>query len=229
MEEKIEVESGSHIATVHYPTDSNQWIFVCHGFGGHKERQEDILERANREGFNAVGLDFRGNGESSGDFFEQTLTSRIKDLEAVVRHFDPERFALYGTSFGAKVVFHSLKELEPEAVVVKAPVTYNETMDKFRSVVEEKGSYEYIEGKPIDDRFIEDLYSYSFDDLEEAVDAPVAIFHGADDTTVHPKHSFRAAEALDTDVMLQKYRGEEHSFTEEGKQKMLRQMFDWLG
>jgi hypothetical protein len=29
-------------------------------------------------------------------------------------------------------------------------------------------------------------------------------------------------------VMLQKYKGEEHSFTEEGKQEMLDRMFGWL-
>jgi alpha-beta hydrolase superfamily lysophospholipase len=224
----VEVEEGEHVATEHRKAVSDRWVFVCHGFGGHKERQEDILERANREGFNAVGLDFRGNGESSGDFIEQTLSSRIDDLEAVVDYFEPERFVLYGTSFGAKVVLHSLEDLEPEAVVVKAPVTYNETMEKFRSVVEEKGEFEYIDGKPIDERFIDNLDAHPFEDVSGKIDVPVAIFHGADDTTVHPEHSYRAAQEIDADVMLQKYKGEEHSFTEEGKQEMLDRMFGWL-
>lgn len=224
----VEVEGRKHVATVHHKAVSDHWIFVCHGFGGNKERQEDILEKANREGFNAVGLDFRGNGESSGKFIEQTLSSRMEDLKAVIEYFDPGRYVLYGTSFGAKVVLHSLNELEPESVVVKAPVTYNETMEKFRSVVEEKGEFEYIDGKPIDERFIEDLEEHSFEEVSGKLDTPVAIFHGGDDTTVHPEHSFKAAQELETDVMLQKYRGEEHSFTGDGKEKMLDQIFDWL-
>ncbi|MEF8880813.1 MAG: prolyl oligopeptidase family serine peptidase, partial [Candidatus Nanohaloarchaea archaeon] len=180
------------------------------------------------KGFNVVTFSFRGNGESDGDFIEQNLSSKIKDLEAIIKYFKPDRTILFGTSFGGKVAFHAAKDLDVDAVIGKAPVTYNEIMDKFREAVENKGKFEYIPGKPIDERFFEDLDSYNFDRLADKLDIPVAIFQGADDTTVHPGSSFRAAEELKGDVLLEKLKGEKHSFSKEAKSYMFSQMVDWL-
>ena len=228
MEQKfIELEDGESLDIGYSEADSDKWIFVCHGFGGNKDRQLKYLELAD-EDFNVVGLSFRGNGDSDGEFIDQNLSSRIKDLKAVVQHFDPEETILFGTSFGAKVALHSAEELNADAVVVKSPVTYNEIMDKFREAVENKGQFEFIEGKPIDERFFEDFDKYSFDDLVDEIDVPVAIFHGSNDTTVHPEYSFKAAEKPDTSVMLEVLEGEKHSFSEEGKDYMLSQMVSWL-
>lgn len=223
----VEVDDGQHVAAVHHETDSEKFVFFCHGFGSDKEgSHEPRCEKAVEEGWNGVRFDFRGNGESAGDFIDQDLSSRIEDLKAVVNHFGPERYVLFGSSFGGKVVFHASEKLEPEAIVTKAPVTYNEIMEKFRNVVEEKGEFTHHPGATIDGRFFEDLDRYSFDDLE--IDVPVAVFHGASDTTVHPGHSFRAAQELETDVMLQKLEDEKHSFSDEAEEKMQQLMFDWL-
>jgi pimeloyl-ACP methyl ester carboxylesterase len=224
----IEVENGEGIAAIHHEADSDKWFFICHGFGGNKERQTEYLEPLAEQGYNAVVIDFRGNGEADGEFIEQDLSSRIKDLEAAVNYFEPDETILFGTSFGGKVVFHAATELEVDAVVTKAPVTYNEIMDKFRAAVKNKGEFEYIPDKPIDQRFFDEFDKYSFDDVKESLDIPVAIFHGAADTTVHPEHSFTAAESLETDVMLQKLKGEKHSFSEDAEEQMINQMISWL-
>jgi len=223
----IEIKDGEKVKVAHREVDSDTWVFVCHGFGGNKERQSEYLELAEK-GFNVATLSFRGNGESDGEFIDQDLTSRIADLKTVVEHFEPEKTVLFGTSFGGKVAFHASRELEADAIIGKAPVTYKEIMDKFRKVVENKGRFEYIDGKPIDESFFEDFDSYSFEDIADEIAVPVAIFHGADDTTVHTEFSFKAAEALDTSVMLEKIEGEKHSFSENGKDYMLNEMVSWL-
>ncbi|QGA80038.1 alpha/beta hydrolase [Candidatus Nanohalobium constans] len=226
-EYSIEAENGEKVAVTHEEADSDTWIFVCHGFGGNKERQSEYLELA-EESFNVVTLSFRGNGDSDGEFIDQDLSSRIKDLEAVVNYFEPENTILFGTSFGGKVVFHTAEDIDVDAVIGKAPVTYKEIMDKFREVVEAKGRFEYIDGKPIDESFFDDFDSYDFEELENSLYIPVAIFHGAADTTVHPEFSFEAAEKLDTSVMLDKIEGEKHSFSRDGKEYMFGQMVAWL-
>lgn len=224
----IEVEEGEQIAITHAKADSEKYLFICHGFGGNKERQSEYLDPAVENGFNAVTIDFRGNGEADGDFIDQDLSSRIQDLKAAIEYFNPEEIYLFGTSFGGKVVFHTAAEIELEAVIGKAPVTYNSIMNKFKEVVEEKGRFEYIDGKPIDENFFKDLDDYNFTDAAEEIECPVAIFHGAADTTVHPENSFRAAQEIDTDVMVQKFEGENHSFSEEGKEKLFKGMFKRL-
>jgi pimeloyl-ACP methyl ester carboxylesterase len=225
----IEVENGQKVATVHHKADSDKWVFFCHGFGSNKEGSyEKRAERIVEEGWNAVRFDFRGNGESDGEFIENGLSSKIMDLETVIEHFGPEKYVLFGSSFGGKVVFHGGLELEPEAVIGRAPVTYNTIMDKYKAVVQNKGKFTHHPGATIDQRFYDDFEKHTFDQVIAKLDVPVAIFHGADDTTVHPEHSFKAAESLETDVMIQKLEGEKHSFSETAENYMNNQMISWL-
>lgn len=217
------------ISAVNMSSKSEKWIFFCHGFADTKERSmQPLAEKFNDRGFNTVVFDFRGNGESSREFGEATLTSRIEDLETVIEYFDPNTCFVYGTSFGAKVAYHSAsKNGHINAIITKAPVTYNKIMDKFRKVIEEKGEAEFY-GKKFDQRFFDDLDSYSFDDITENLDIPVAIFHGSEDTTVHPEFSFKAAEKLENEVSLHKMKGEKHSFSDEATERMIDLSVAWL-
>lgn len=225
----IEMENGEEVAAVHHEASSDKWMFLCHGFGGNKDRgNKGRADAFNEVGWNTVRLDFRGNGESDGKFIDQDLSSRIEDLEAVIDYFRPDRCVLFGTSFGAKVIFHAALENDIKGIVAKMPVTYNKTMSKFEAVIEEKGRFEYIDGKPIDERFMEDLKTYSFSDVEDRLDVPVFISHGAGDQTVHIEHSINAAKNLDVDIELQKLKGVKHSYTDEGKRKMNSAVKAWL-
>ncbi len=226
----IEVEDGESVAAVHHKNDSDDWIFFCHGFGSNKEGSyERRAKKAVEEGYNAVRFDFRGNGESDGDFIDQNLSSKIKDLETVIEFFEPGSYLVFGSSFGGKVALHhSANNADVEAVIGRAPVTYNSVMSKYRSVVEEKGEFQHHEGATIDRSFFEDLDKHGFSDVAGNLECPAAIFHGGEDTTVHFKNTAEASEEMDTNLMVQKFKGESHSFTDEAEEKMLQQLFAWL-
>lgn len=225
----IEVENGEKISAVHHEASSNKWIFFCHGYGTDKSGSyRERAEKAVEEGFNAVRFDFRGNGESDGEFIDQSLSSRIKDLQACIDFFNPEKIFLFGMSFGGKVVLHAAEELDVEGLVFKSPVLFDDEMEKFRSVVEEKGSYTHFGDKTIDERFFEDLDKYSFEEACEAIDVPVAIFHGGSDSTVHFESSADAVKKFDVEASLRKFEGEEHSMSDEAEAKLLDEMFQWL-
>jgi len=225
----VKVNDNEEIAVVHHKASTDKWIFLCHGFGGNKDRgNKKRAEVFAENGWNAVRLDFRGNGESDGEFIEQGLSSRIKDLKTVIDYFNPDNFVFFGTSFGGKVVFHTAVETNAMGVIGKAPVTYNKIMSKFESVIEEKGRFEYIDGKPIDNRFIEDLYTHDFSEVEEKLDVPVFISHGGADQTVHFENTAEASKKLDADLQVQKLEGVKHSYTDEGKEKMNTAILNWL-
>lgn len=225
----IEIEEGKKVSAVHHKTGSDKWIFFCHGFGSNKEGSyEERCNIAVENGWNAVRFDFRGNGESDGEFIDQTLSSKIKDLEKTIEYFDPGRYVTFGMSFGGKVVFHHSVKGSPEAVIGKSPVTYNSVMDKFRAVVEEKGSYTHFKDKTIDNRFVEDLDTYGFEQVTEKLEKPVLFFHGRSDTTVHPEKTWKAAEKLTKDVTVEMYEGEKHSVSDSAEEKLRKTMFNWL-
>lgn len=217
------------VSAFHMPEGSEKWIFFCHGFADTKERSmKPLAEEFNDRGFNTVVFDFRGNGESSRKFRDATLSTRIEDLEAVINHFDPEKCFVYGTSFGAKVAFHTAAKNDlVDSLVVKAPVTYNKIMGKFREVMKEKGEAEFY-GKKFGKKFFDDLDSYSFENVEDKLDVPTAVFHGGSDTTVHPEKTLEAAKKLNVELQIRKIRGEKHSFSDKAEEKLVKEAIRWL-
>lgn len=220
------------LAVVHHDCDAETWLFFCHGFLSDKTGSyEERCERAVREGYDAVRFDFRGSGESDGAFVDQTLGSRIEDLRAVVRYFDPDSFVFFGSSFGAMVAFHAVGDVATdglEALVARAPVTYNRSFQAYRSLVEESGELRIDDEHAIDGRFFDDIDRHRFETVASAIDVPVAVFHGTEDESVPLADSLDAVAALETDVLFQRYEGEGHRFSAAAERRMRRQVFDWL-
>lgn len=227
---RIVVGHDDELVAVHHPSPSSDWFVCCHGFISDKSGSyERRCARAVENGYNAVRFDFRGCGESSGVFIEQTLSSRIDDLRTILDYFDPESVVLFGSSFGAKTAFHaSVGDTRIEAIVGRAPVTYNRTFDQKRDIVGETGSFEYDTGHTIDHRFFEDFEQYSFDTIAESLTVPVTLFHGRADESVSVTDSLDATAALEPDVLLQVFRDEGHRFSEPAEEQMQHQLFDWL-
>jgi pimeloyl-ACP methyl ester carboxylesterase len=218
------------VSTTHHPAASDRWLLFCHGFLSDKSGSyESRCERAVEEGYNAVRFDFRGSGESDGEFIESTLSTRIEDLRAVIEHFSPPSYALFGSSFGAKTAFHAARDAPRlEAVIARSPVTYNRAFDPYREAVETDGVLRHDADHAIDERFFVDFDTYDFESVAEHVDVPVAIFHGTADESVPIADSFEAAATLETDVCLGKYVDEGHRFSGAAEARLREQAFGWL-
>jgi len=220
--EKTRIRSGGgEVAAVHHAADSEAWVFLCHGFGSDKEGSH--AERARflvENGFNAVRFDFRGNGESTGDFVESTLSTRIEDLVSAVEYFGPGTYSLFGSSVGGKVVYFGLEELEPELVTLRAPALLDRSMSKYAIQVERGGEVEVFDGKSIDRRLIRDLDGYGFGSVE--VGCPIQIFQGTEDIYAPVEQTREALGGLNSRVEYQELPGEGHSFSDEAEQEMRR-------
>lgn len=227
---EIPVKDGERVIAVHHEAPSARWLVFCHGFRSDKSGSyEGRCERAVAEGYNAVRFDFRGCGEADGEFVEQTLTTRLADLQAVVDHFDLQQFRLFGSSFGGKVAFHTaVRDDRVRALATRAPVTYDLDLGDRREIIEKEGVYEYDSGHAIDERLYKDMAQYAFADVAAALDVPVAMFHGAADEKIPLENSFEAAAELDVDVLVQKFAGEGHLFSESAEDRMRDLLFDWL-
>lgn len=232
---EIEVKDDERVAAVRHVSDLDETgplLVFCHGLVSDKSGSYELrASRATTEGFDAVRFDFRGCGESTGDFRDQTLRSKLSDLRAVLTYFDPSSVALFGSSFGAKVAFHLAGEDDRVvAVIGRAPVTYTRTFDSMRETVERHGRVELTDDHVVDGRFVADLDRYPFADAVAGIEVPVAIVHGATDDSVPLKDSLDAVESLSrrTDVWLQVFEGEGHRFSRAAEDRLQDLVFGWL-
>lgn len=224
------VDATPDVVAVHHEADSDAWLVFCHGLRSDKSGSyERRCRRAVEAGYNAVRFDCRGCGESDGEFAASTLAARLTDLRHVVDYFDPESYALFGSSFGGKAAFHAAADDDRvDAVATRAPVTTNGAFDDYRAAVDRDGTWTFDTGERIDRWFFDALDRYPFDHVVDALDVPVAIFHGGDDAVVDPTDSFDAARRLETDVLLERFAGEGHRFSRAAEERLLDRLFEWL-
>ncbi|MEQ8199793.1 MAG: alpha/beta fold hydrolase [Syntrophomonadaceae bacterium] len=85
-------------------------VVICHGFRGAKENGGKVFgfaDKLRRAGVGVLAFDFRGSGQSEGDFSTVTLTRQGQDLKQVIDYIDT-RFGLpvivLGRSMGGSSV-----------------------------------------------------------------------------------------------------------------------------
>jgi len=94
------------VGIIHNPKKkTNKGIIFVHGFKGNKE-QEMILNLAKRlsSRYNVLRFDFSGNGESGGEFKDQSYSKYIEELKNAIKFFKNEKICLIGHSLGGNII-----------------------------------------------------------------------------------------------------------------------------
>jgi len=129
--EKISFKSeGQKVAGVLHLPDrtSPPFVIASHGLLSSKDSEKYIAlgEKLSNEGIAMLRFDFRGIGESEGKLEDDTISRRIKDLEAAVDFMLAhaglgKRAGLVGSSLGGYVsLFKAAKDKEIRALVTWA-------------------------------------------------------------------------------------------------------------
>lgn len=131
MIEEVQFESdGARVSGLLYAPDKESRapaILLCHGFAGVKELLlPAFAERFCGEGYVVLTFDYRGFGQSEGEPGRIVPRLQVQDIDAAVTYLcarsevDPERIALWGTSFGgANVIVAAGVDLRVRCVLVQ--------------------------------------------------------------------------------------------------------------
>ncbi len=102
-----------HRPTGDAPAQGWPSVVILHGFTGNRGGDHRLLPLLSRflaaRGVASLRFDFRGSGESHGDFSEMTVTREVQDTQAAFEYLrrqtgiDPERTMLLGFSMGGLV------------------------------------------------------------------------------------------------------------------------------
>lgn len=199
-------------------------IIMCHGFTGHKAEAHRLFVKAAREfakhGLTVLRFDFRGSGDSAGDFREMTVSREIEDARAALGFLAnrPEamadRLGVLGLSLGGCVAACLAgREARVKALVLWAAVAHPERIaDRLRPEFGESDLLD-MEGWGLGRAFIEDIEA--IEPLKELASytGPGLVAHGSADETVPPSDASDYRVALGGGCKLHLVQGAGHVFS----------------
>lgn len=189
-------------------------VLMCHGLGGQKVGKGRIYvqlaEKLSAMGIASLRIDFRGSGDSEGDFSAMTVESEVSDALVALDYlkkdssFDSTRIALFGRSFGGAVAvlaahrFGAIKSLALWAPVFGSE-QWKEMWLKLHSApieVRKRNSLFEIEGLSPGYPFFEQLFSLKLQEpLKDLAAVPLLHIHGEKDNVVDLSHADKYREA----------------------------------
>ena len=100
----------ARLAAVLHDAGREKLVIISHGYTGNKQESARLFVTMARtlaaNGINALRFDFMGSGDSSGEFYEMSPNTEIRDLLSVIawaRKMKYRDIGLIGLSFGGAV------------------------------------------------------------------------------------------------------------------------------
>jgi hypothetical protein len=223
---------GQFIAgTLHLPEGEGPWpgVIFCHGFSGDKVESHFIfVETARaleRRGIASLRFDFRGSGESDGEFVDMTPGSEIADARRALDvlaeqpETDAARLAVLGLSLGGLVAAcaaardGAVSGLVLWSAVADLAEVFEERHESApeRKALQRQGYYDYGAHR-IGEGFVESVRRV--DPLEELASwgGPALLVHGSEDGSVPVEHAGRYERALSGETTVHIIEGADHTY-----------------
>ena len=208
-------------------------VIMCHGFTGSKFEAHRLFVKAARDfvshGLAALRFDFRGSGDSAGEFREMTVTREIEDAGAALDHLvsrpevDASRIGVLGLSLGGCVAAclagreaRVACQARVSALVLWAAVAHPGRMAARLGPALGTGEVLDMDGWGLGKGFIEDVRHIR--PLEEVARyaGPSLVVHGGSDETVPPSDATDYRLALGGRCRVHLVEGAGHVFSSLG-------------
>jgi dipeptidyl aminopeptidase/acylaminoacyl peptidase len=223
---------------------------LLHGFTGHKAEIHRMFVKLARKltehGIACLRFDFRGCGDSAGEFEEMTLRTKLCDataaLKFLLRHkrVNPKRIALVGLSLGGAVAVHLFgrEKTHIKTLVLISPVADGAViLDQFATPeavasLAQTGIADYF-GNLVGVQFIRQFADMK--PLREVTkcQCPVLLLHGENDETVPVEHTNQYERALQSSKREIKkiiIPDADHTFNRHlWEQRVLLETVNWIG
>ncbi|MBJ7449735.1 MAG: alpha/beta hydrolase [Parachlamydiales bacterium] len=192
-------------AVAHFPksTSPNQkhpCVIFCHGYGGNKIGRHRLYvleaERLAAIGIASVRFDFRGCGDSEGDFGDITIKELISDAQIVhdfcQKHpsIDSNRIGVIGISLGGAVSILSFGNSHIKAIALWAPLASGKLWREDWNIIHPGlSSYLQVGGKTANKDFIAHFLNLNIEqEINNFNNVPLLHLHGLKDSNVTIKH-----------------------------------------
>lgn len=226
-------------------------VLMCHGLGGHKVGKGrlyvSLAEMLSTLGIGTLRIDFRGSGDSEGEFSAMTIDSEVSDALTALNYLknsqfiDSERIAIFGRSFGGVVAvmaakrFGSIKSIALWAPVFGCEQWKEKWMKAHANPMgpELRNNLLDIEGMRPGYSFFEQLFTLKLgESLQDLAEIPLFHVHGEKDSIVDLSHAHRFKEARNHAPAKTKFRLlplSDHDFSDyKERQSALEETAEWF-
>ena len=226
MELQVSFQSGDQqvFGVLHVPESTPApGIIMCHGFTGHKAETHRLFVDAARDftrnGLAVLRFDFRGSGDSEGEFHEMTVSREIEDARAALDFLtsrpevDPARVGVLGLSLGGCVAACLAGADERVRALVLWAATGHMERSFARLAPEFTGDVLDMNGWPLGRGFLNDLPNIQ--PLKQIANyvGPSLVVHGSNDETVPPSDASDYRLALGGRCRFHMVEGADHVFS----------------
>jgi hypothetical protein len=214
-------------------------VLICHGFGGNKIGQGRmyvlLAEKLAKAGIAALRVDFRGCGDSEGQFGDLTMEGLISDATIALQYLsghqriDASRIGIVGSSLGGPVAIYAAQKTQiPTTMALWAAVASGK---RWRTDWETHCGNESLEnrlrsgGQPVSEHFREQFLALEADAILAGMpQLSVLNIHGNKDVTVFPTHAqdYRTARTQAQGItQFIELQNSDHHFTLEDERNLL--------
>jgi uncharacterized protein len=223
-------------------------VLICPGFGGNKCGKHRLFVSLGKElakkGIAVLRFDYRGAGDSEGEFDDITLDSKVSDtlkcLDFLQKHpsIDATRIGLLGRSLGGAIaVLAARKNQHIKSMALWAPVFTSEPWKKMWEAYKinpqqfaKKDILASLPNMP-NLRFLEQFFKLDItSELDALKNIPLLHIHGDKDAIVKVEHSeaYKKARVESDKTKFVQLHHSDHDFSDSTDQKIaISETCDW--
>lgn len=226
-------------------------VLLMHGFAGHKvgkHRMYVVLsELLTRAGIAVFRFDFRGSGDSEGEFINMTISSEVSDAQKALQwlekdgRFDMDRLGIMGRSLGGLVAVIAASEYKKvKSVALWAPAFHADQWAEQWSTVQDPDTPDHViaqlmqfDGIHANEFFLREFFALKLGEhLDKLSEVPLLHIHGEKDFAVDLSHArqyeiYREKAAAETQILRLPNTGHDFAHLEEQKQT-IDSTLDWF-
>lgn len=226
-------------------------VLICHGLAGHKTGKYrlyvSLAKKLALEGIATLRIDYRGSGDSEGEFYETTIDGVVSDILVALKFLkdhsdvDSSRLGLFGRSFGGAMALMAAKEFQNiRSLALWAPIFSGEPwLDKWKLVESnavtesQKRELMSVNGQEASLAFFEQFFKMKLDHvLSELNTIPLLHIHGDKDsvvTTVHAEKYIKYREHALGETKFIRLPDADHDFSKPHEQeKAIKTTVEWF-
>ena len=242
----LEVNTQKLRGMVHFPPGRGPFpaVALFHGFGGQRMEPHFIFVKLSRllakNKIVTARFDFRGSGESEGEFQEMTIPQEVEDgmkiMDFLAGHplVIREHLGIVGLSLGGCIALLVASERDDiKCLVLWSAVADLEELIKQEQTEEQneeltRKGYTDSGGNRIGKTFLATLSQVKKLETLSTYKGKALIIHGTEDQTVPFEHAYRLIKVLPSS-RLKKIKGADHTYNRvDWEEKVLRETANFL-